>query len=545
MVIDETDDDLLVLRALRHPGDEVQFERVLAAVCALPDVAQRFATTVIRHASSGHPDAVARLGDPPADLRTSREQVMAELAIGRRGLRRVWRSGRADLQLVSASGWELIVELKINAEIDPKQIDRYLKDAPTVVLARGPGKTDISTWRSNERWLGLARWTDVLDDLRDFQLHGAVGSDWHRILAVADSDHDFKPKKPVASVEAQAAADLLQSISETLTEHLRAEVRRVHDAKGEQLAGRLRAYKAYPVASTAAVLPIGVATQPSYFIIRLSGLFRTPSLRIERSMDREWRRGVGSTSPARRGRELLARAGTRRRRPKPANSDTPTPHASGSRTSSRRSSNAVHSPPMFKVSPDNRLASSLSTDRLGPAAIAFAVKCPESGRTAIALARHNALRRRDVMPSADTSTRPERTAWPILHGYPHGSWPGAMRVLSREAARATAPAEPRVALVDPTIASIGDSLEDGEVLRGESHRQRRRLPCDPVAADPLAVNRPRRTATAADQPGARALSFAQIGFLDERFATQTLVVSRCAQGRVAAQCAMERSRMGR
>jgi hypothetical protein len=48
-----------------------------------------------------------------------------------------------------------------------------------------------------------------------------------------------------------------------------------------------------------------------------------------------------------------------------------------------------------------------------------------------------------------------------------------------------------------------------------------------LAAVPLAVESDRPTATAADQPRARALSFALIGFPDERFATYPLAPHVC------------------
>src|SRR4051794_28319395 len=49
-----------VIRALRYRGDEVQFGRVLAAICRDPGTAHEFVEILLRRVRDGHPDAAVR-----------------------------------------------------------------------------------------------------------------------------------------------------------------------------------------------------------------------------------------------------------------------------------------------------------------------------------------------------------------------------------------------------------------------------------------------------------------------------------------------------
>lgn len=299
-----------ILHALRIPGDEVQFGAVIAAVCAEPAAARGLAQAVIAHASCGSPSARAAIGLVPADVQLRREERLADVAIGRRSLRgRARRAGRTDLDIIGHD-WRFIIELKINADINPAQIDRYLKEAPTAVLARAVDETEnLARWQRHEHWVGVARWSAALDDLYNLPIKQSMRSEWVRLLRVLERDGDFDKRRTRVSAETEAAAEVLLEVSELLLQHVRRELVRFYGTRAASFANAIRAFKVSqrdPWASVA----FGVTSTNWIFDLSLRDMFkRAPLLQLDRQMYRRVDTGTRQRNQERRIGRALAIAG--------------------------------------------------------------------------------------------------------------------------------------------------------------------------------------------------------------------------------------------
>ena len=307
---DPVDDYSSVLHALRIPGDEVQFGAVLAAICAEPGAARVLAGAVIAHASCGNANARALIGRVPANVQLRREERLAEVAVGRRSLRgRARRGGRTDRDILG-QGWRFIIELKINAGINPAQVDRYLQEAPTAILARVVEETeDLARWQRQEHWVGIAKWRDVIADLYNLPAREPARSEWVRLLRVLERDRDFDERRIRVSAETDAAADILSGVSEPLLRHVRRELIQFYGNRAVSFAGALRAFtvsRRDPWASIA----FGVTSTNWIFDLSLRDVFkRAPVLQLDRQMFRHVDTGRRRRNQEHRIAQALATTG--------------------------------------------------------------------------------------------------------------------------------------------------------------------------------------------------------------------------------------------
>lgn len=148
-----------ILRGLREPRNEPELTRVLAAIFVSdPALAAAFVKTVLRH--SKRPDD-RRWQELPERFDCRSEVQIAE--------------GRVDLEFSdAATGWRVLVELKIDAGYGFEQIKRYLNcvDAADdrqvlVSVTRDVPKYGDPPTDGQPNWCGSVSWNALLDDLRD------------------------------------------------------------------------------------------------------------------------------------------------------------------------------------------------------------------------------------------------------------------------------------------------------------------------------------------------------------------------------------------
>ena len=178
-------DDLVLLRALRKSGDEVQLTQTVGR---LAQADQDFARALLRALVRGAP-----AGDRVADRLTTDGPV--ECAIERRLYVGHESMGRIDLVLTHP-GLELYVEVKLHSDYRPNQLRDYLQ-----ALDPGEGEFLISVTRNISRfrepagsepgWLGSVRWARLATVLRDLPTPGPVREQWNMLLNVLEEDGDL------------------------------------------------------------------------------------------------------------------------------------------------------------------------------------------------------------------------------------------------------------------------------------------------------------------------------------------------------------------
>lgn len=233
-----------VLNALRLPSDEVQFSRVLAAVCADQRVASRFARLLLRHVREGNAGAGERLGAAPELLECTAERLMDLSRVGdRRLFWRAVRGGRADLWF-ARHDWQLVAELKINARIDPGQIRNYLQKAHALVVVRRSDATkDLDATITGHRyWLGHVTWNSIVEGLYDLVPGEAYEGEWRGLFDIMVRDGDFAENRPRTSRELEATGRLLSDVKDPVLERLRMLLRQRHASAAEPLCERLRTF---------------------------------------------------------------------------------------------------------------------------------------------------------------------------------------------------------------------------------------------------------------------------------------------------------------
>jgi hypothetical protein len=106
----------------------------------------------------------------------------------------VVETGRLDLRFGDGQYWDVIVELKLYASYGLRQLDRYLDALKPVEHAYLVAITrDVPLYGeahlADDRWLGSARWRDLLPALRRLGLqHPALDSQWPLFLDVLESE---------------------------------------------------------------------------------------------------------------------------------------------------------------------------------------------------------------------------------------------------------------------------------------------------------------------------------------------------------------------
>ena len=196
-----------IVRALRLTTDEVQLGRVLGAICQDSIVADAFVGAVLDVATGGNPAARRVALRPRADVRCIDEQRL-EARVSRRGLReRAKDLGRVDLAFAGANGWQLLVELKLDADFGDLQVERYAEESVVAAIVRDP-EAQVSRKQEPE-WVGAASWHSILPRLRSLPVDLQWRQEWLDLLAVMEADGDFARSRPDGVPEVIWARDLL------------------------------------------------------------------------------------------------------------------------------------------------------------------------------------------------------------------------------------------------------------------------------------------------------------------------------------------------
>ena len=233
-----------VLRALRYRADEVQFGRVLHAVCQQEPVARKLVDALLeRAAQSGSTHAEALLRELPANIRCQ-EQTDLFADVGRIAMLRQTRAvGAVDLVFVGDDGWRLLVELKIDSGFGKRQRERYLASRqPLLVIVRDPAAARGLAVNAAEahNWLGAVGWSDLLETLLELPIEPEEERErWRSLLRIMETDGDFSTRKLPREAADEAARALLQAALSPALEALRETLVRVHGSRGRGLADRL------------------------------------------------------------------------------------------------------------------------------------------------------------------------------------------------------------------------------------------------------------------------------------------------------------------
>jgi len=220
-----------VMRALRFAGEEVQLGLVLASICQDPKVATAFADAVVARSRFGNPRARRQAKRAHADVYCLGEQYL-QARITRSHSRARWKDvGRVDLSFSSlARDWALTVELKLNSDFGPKQLERYGDAGLVAAIVRDASTVERLT--SHPNWVGVASWEWLSDDLRTLPVDDLWRAQWLALLDVIDADGDFASSSP-SSREVEAQAELLEAIAQPLVDHFAEALRRVYRSSAD------------------------------------------------------------------------------------------------------------------------------------------------------------------------------------------------------------------------------------------------------------------------------------------------------------------------
>lgn len=199
-----------IIRSLRLTTDEVQFGRVLAAICQDEAVAERFTSAVIGRARGGNATARRRARRKTAHVRCVDEQRL-EARVSRRSLKqRALDHGRVDLDFSGDNAWQLLVEIKLGAGFGDRQIERYANERPVAAIVRDA--KIVPPLRDHPWWVGAATWSDLLEDLRALPLRSPSREEWLALLDVMERDGDFDHQPPAGLPEVIAARALRATV---------------------------------------------------------------------------------------------------------------------------------------------------------------------------------------------------------------------------------------------------------------------------------------------------------------------------------------------
>ena len=203
-----------LLRALRRPRHEPQLTQALAALCCVDRVfAARFLELVLKDLGKDArvPEAIEVVAEEPVP------------------------GSRFDLRF-RAPGWDVIVELKIDADYGPEWLNRYLgwlrneEHSYVVAITRNVpyGEEEPDPAR---RWLGATRWRQLLPGLRSLPVQNdLLRQQWQLFLNVLEEEGSLgfiQPQPELFDVFARArvatdhVAEFLRSIEQPLVGALR------------------------------------------------------------------------------------------------------------------------------------------------------------------------------------------------------------------------------------------------------------------------------------------------------------------------------------
>lgn len=227
-----------IVRALRITTDEVQFGRVLGAICQDSSVADAFVAAVLDVATGGNPDARQAALLPRSEVRCIDEQRL-EARVSRRGLReRAKDLGRVDLAFAGADGWQLMVELKLDAAFRDRQVERYAEESVVAAIVRDP--EEHAPREHEKEWVGAASWSNLLPRLRALPVDLRWRQEWLNLLDVMQADGDFAQRRPDGVPEVVSARELLVGAAPKIRDGFCELLVRTHGSEAEIAARRLR-----------------------------------------------------------------------------------------------------------------------------------------------------------------------------------------------------------------------------------------------------------------------------------------------------------------
>lgn len=187
-------DATALLAALRRRNDEAQLTQILAAFAGSdPVFAGALAAVFVQHAP--RTEAIARLGPVPAQLACRPEQPLRDRLGQNKGL--------VDLKFEDrASGFTLLVELKLGSEYGFEQLERYAQSlealprgrSALLAVTRLAPQVGESQVQAHPQWLGSVRWSRVFARLRGLT-HGdpLMNLLWPQVLDFVRDQADFGP----------------------------------------------------------------------------------------------------------------------------------------------------------------------------------------------------------------------------------------------------------------------------------------------------------------------------------------------------------------
>lgn len=180
-------DDKIVLRALRKPGGEVQFTKVIGALAQHDQqFAQGLLKALLHHAPHG---------DQASDRRQDGARVRCEVERNVYGPDERSR-GRIELQLIQG-GLRLLVEVKLHSDYSDDQLDGYLEtiDASNgqylMAVTRDVSRYPEPVHDVHEAWIGSVRWAGLRKDLENLPATGPLREHWNLLLEVLEMDGDL------------------------------------------------------------------------------------------------------------------------------------------------------------------------------------------------------------------------------------------------------------------------------------------------------------------------------------------------------------------
>jgi hypothetical protein len=197
-----------LIGALRFPADEVQFGRVLHAICRNDEnVANGLCRAVLELAASVDIAERARRASEllsGLDNQPVRSMSERDLFLGSRGVlaRKVRQHGRIDLSFEAGANWRLGVELKFNDPARRGQQQVYPKvGRPVVFVVRDPAKFKEPDLDPADAafYLGAIAWTDLVPKLRALPVASADRDVWVAVLRVSELNGDLRDSSAVES----------------------------------------------------------------------------------------------------------------------------------------------------------------------------------------------------------------------------------------------------------------------------------------------------------------------------------------------------------
>jgi hypothetical protein len=143
-----------------------------------------------------------------------------------------------DLDFTGSDRWHLLVELKLDADFEDTQIERYAEESIVAAVVRDP-KAYASRAHESE-WVGAASWISLLPRLRSLPVEGQWRQEWLNLLGVMQADGDFAQQRLDGVPEVIAARELLVKSAQEILTSFCDELTKMYGADAQTAITRLR-----------------------------------------------------------------------------------------------------------------------------------------------------------------------------------------------------------------------------------------------------------------------------------------------------------------